>query len=202
MNKKNKMIKLEYNAPVILNITLFSFIALIGNILTYGKLNELLFMSYKTSLLDPLLYIRLFTHILGHESIEHFENNIIFFLLLGPLVEKKYGSKNLFFMILFTSFFIGVLNIIINTDYAILGLSGIVYMLMVMSAILCFEERKIPLTFIVVMAIFIYQLLTTPGIFTDEITQLGHFIGGVSGLYFGFNFMKYNKNSKGENSYG
>ena len=93
MNKKNKMIKLEYNAPVILNITLFSFIALIGNILTYGKLNELLFMSYKTSLLDPLLYIRLFTHILGHESIEHFENNIILFLLLGPLVEKNMEVK-------------------------------------------------------------------------------------------------------------
>ena len=69
----------QYNSILILSFFFVSFAVLILKYITFGKSNEILFSSYRTSLLNPLTYIRLFTHALGHSDWKHFSNN--FFLL-------------------------------------------------------------------------------------------------------------------------
>ena len=65
----------QYNSVVVLTFFFFSFIVLILNYFTKGKSNKLLFSSYRSSPFEPLTYIRLFTHVLGHSGWNHFKNN-------------------------------------------------------------------------------------------------------------------------------
>lgn len=108
----NYLKKIKYNSPVILSFTLLSLFAVILGYLTAGLSTQLLFCVYKSSPLNPLSYIRLFTHILGHADWQHFLNNFMLILLVGPMLEEKYGSKKLLGMIVFTAFITGLINII------------------------------------------------------------------------------------------
>ena len=51
---------LQYNSPVVLTFFFVSFFVLILNWITKGISNTLLFSTYKSSVLSPLTYIRLF----------------------------------------------------------------------------------------------------------------------------------------------
>lgn len=46
-------------------------------------------------MLSPLFYVRLFGHVLGHASWDHFTGNILLILVIGPMIEEKYGSKKI-----------------------------------------------------------------------------------------------------------
>ena len=67
----------QYNSVLILTMFAISVVALILKYFTNGKSDTLLFSSYRSSLLNPLTYLRLFTHILGHSNWEHLINNYI-----------------------------------------------------------------------------------------------------------------------------
>ena len=85
MNINN--LQLDYNSPVILTYFIVSLIVLVLGYLTKDKINKLLFCSYRSSLLNPLTYIRMFTHCIGHSGWDHFVNNFLYILLIGPMVE-------------------------------------------------------------------------------------------------------------------
>lgn len=60
--------------------------------------------------------VMFFTHILGHSDWEHLSNNYLKILLLGPLIEEKYGSINYLIMILLMAFVVAVYNFIKGKD--------------------------------------------------------------------------------------
>ena len=66
---------IQYNSPVILTFSAVSLVALILGTITGGFTNRLLFSVYRSSLLNPHTYIRLFTHVLGHADISHYLGN-------------------------------------------------------------------------------------------------------------------------------
>lgn len=84
--------QLQYNSPVILTFFLLSLGALFLGQWTGGWTTKHLFCVYRGSLKDPLFYIRLFGHVLGHASWDHFLNNMLLLLVIGPPMEEKYGS--------------------------------------------------------------------------------------------------------------
>ena len=173
--------KISYNSPVILTFVFISFFALILNYITGGITNSLFFSVYRGSMLSPLFYIRLFGHVLGHANWE----NILLILVIGPMIEEKYGSKKLLIMILFTAFITGVFNIVFfNTG--LLGASGIVFMLILLSSITGMTEQKIPLTLILVGIAYIGSEIVQGVISTDNISHISHIIGGICGGTFGF----------------
>jgi GlpG protein len=88
MENKRKF-KISYNSPVILTFTIISLIALLIGYLTNGVSTKLLFMTYRSSLLNPLTYVRLFTHAIGHADISHYAGNFMYILLVGPMLEKS-----------------------------------------------------------------------------------------------------------------
>lgn len=113
---------LQYNSVLILTFFFLSFGALILKYISLGASNKLVFSSYRSSLLNPLTYVRLFTHILGHSDWKHFSNNFLYILLIGPMIEEKYGTMNLLIMILITAGITGIINHIIGRK-RILGAS-------------------------------------------------------------------------------
>ena len=179
---------LQYNAPVVLTFFFISFIVLVINWLTKGSSNNLLFSTYRSSILNPLTYIRLFTHIFGHLNWSHFMNNFLYILLIGPLVEEKYGSMNLLIMILITAGVTGIINGIIG-KYRLMGASGIVFMLIIMSSLVNIQSGKIPITLILVFIFYIANEIIA-GIFKkDNVSHMGHLIGAVCGCIYGFYIM-------------
>lgn len=184
-------ITFDYNSKVILTYLGLSIIACFLNFITRGKSNKLLFTNYRSSLLNPLTYIRLFTHSIGHSNWQHLANNFLYILLIGPMIEEKYGSINLLMMLLITSLVISIFNIIFS-NYTICGASGNVYMLIVLSSFSNISEGKIPLTLIL---IFIFYITTevknsiTKG--NKKVYHDGHLLGALCGLGFGFLFLYY-----------
>ncbi|MGV8981298.1 rhomboid family intramembrane serine protease [Clostridium sp.] len=181
----NKLKKIQYNSPVILT---FTFLALVSYLLCYitnGVLTRLIFSNYRTSLLDPMQYVRLFSYILGHANWAHFSGNFIIILITGPMLEEKYGSKVLIQLILITAFITGVIHIIFSGT-ALLGASGIVYMFIILSSFTNAEKGKIPLTLIIVFFVFVGREIFGGAFAQDNISQLAHIIGGCFGALFAF----------------
>ena len=65
------MKKLQYNSPVILTFFFLSLAALALGELTGGWTTFHLFSVYRSSLTDPLFYVRLVGHVLGHSGYAH-----------------------------------------------------------------------------------------------------------------------------------
>ena len=107
---------LEYNSIIILSFFFISLLVLILNRLTKGKSNDLLFSTYRSNPFNPLTYLRLITHIFGHANWQHFTHNFLYILLIGPMIEEKYGSINLLIMIATTSLIIGIINSIFTKN--------------------------------------------------------------------------------------
>lgn len=177
--------KLQYNSPVVLSFALISFLALILGYITRDFTTKLLFCVYRSSFANPLTYIRMFGHVLGHANLEHYVNNMMIFLLIGPMLEEKYGSKALLEMILLTAFITGLINILLFPNSALLGASGIVFMMIVLSSITSVQEGKIPITLVLVVILYLGNQVTA-GIFSkDNISQLTHIVGGICGGFYG-----------------
>lgn len=178
--------KISFNAPVTLSFTIICLIVVILGMLTNNTTTFALFSIYRSNLLDPLLYVRLFTHVLGHIDFSHFANNMTLFLLTAPLLEEKYGSKRLLYIILFVAFVTGLINIIF-TNNALLGASGVVFALIILSSITG-NSDGIPLTLIIVATIYLSNEIYTAIMVKDTISQLTHIIGGLCGAAFGLYF--------------
>ncbi|HKK48181.1 MAG TPA: rhomboid family intramembrane serine protease, partial [Alkalispirochaeta sp.] len=96
--------KVRYNAPVTLTFALLSSLVLLLDQTLFPALIERLFVvGPSMSVTNPLDYIRLLTHVVGHSSWAHLMSNFAFILLLGPILEEKYGTVALFIMIAITA---------------------------------------------------------------------------------------------------
>ena len=71
------MKKLQYNSPVILTFFFLSLSSLVLGRLTGGWTTAHLFSVYRSSPADPLFYVRLLGHVLGHAGVEHFLGNML-----------------------------------------------------------------------------------------------------------------------------
>ena len=182
-------IKFDYNSVVILTYLFISLGACFLNFITQGFTNKLLFTSYRSSIFNSLTYVRLFTHSIGHQDLNHLIHNFLFILLVGPMIEEKYGSINLIVMFLITSLVIGLFNTIIS-NYIITGASGNVYMLIVLSSFSNITEGKIPLTLILILIFYVISEIRDSVIGANKgVYHGGHLLGALCGIAFGFYFL-------------
>lgn len=182
----NKRWKISFNSPVILGFAGLCFLAMILNYVTGGRMNNLLFVTYHSSLKDPLTYVRFFTYVLGHDGWTHFIGNMGYILLLGPLLEEKYGSGRIIQIILITAVVTSVINYIFFWNVALCGASGICFAFILLSSFTSLNEREIPLTFLLVAAIYLGQQIYEGITLHDNVSNLGHIIGGIIGAVVGF----------------
>lgn len=145
----------------------------------------MVFSVYRSSPFQPLFYVRLFGHVFGHADWSHFCGNMITLLLIGPLLEEKYGTLFISMLIAVTALVTGLVNILFFPT-GLLGASGIVFAMIMLSSIASFKGDGIPLTFIIV-AVFYFGSQIYEGIFVkDQVSHLTHILGGLIGCGFGF----------------
>ena len=152
---------------------------------TNGWTTMHLFCVYRSSLKDPLFYIRLFGHVLGHANWEHFLNNMLLLLVVGPPMEEKYGSIPLLKGILFTALVTGVLQCVLFPRTGLLGASGIVFMLIMLASLSGFSGG-IPVTMLLVAALYLGQQVYDIIFVRDNVANFMHIVGGVCGTVFGY----------------
>ena len=190
-----KKLRISFNSKVVLIFVFLCMVATILGMATGNFTTELLFMTYHSSLLNPLTYLRFFTHVLGHSGWEHFIGNASYLLLLGPMLEEKYGSKTLVEIILIKGFVTGVLMYIFFPMTALCGASGVVFAFIILASFTGFREGEIPLTFILITIIYIGQQVVQGLTMNDNISQMGHIIGGIVGAIVGYALNKKSKRS-------
>ncbi len=185
MNKERRT-KISINSPVILGFTAVCLAALLLSFITGGFTNNLLFSVYRSSLLNPLTYIRFFGHVFGHSGWQHFMGNIMLILIVGPLLEEKYGSSNMLFVIMTTALITGLANFMLFPGVRLLGASGVAFALILLSSFVRIKDGEIPLTFILVAVIYIGQQIFEGIFVNDNISNLTHIIGGLVGAAIGY----------------
>ncbi len=183
-------LKLQYNAPVVLTFALLSFAALLLGKLTGGATTLRFFSVYRSSLANLLTYPRFFLHVLGHSSYAHYIGNMMLILVVGPPLEEKYGSRSLLWAIAVTALVSGLIQWLFFPHTALLGASGIVFMMIVMSSLAGMRDGCIPLTLILVLALYVGGEVVSGVTLSDNVSQLTHIIGGLCGAFLGLSMRR------------
>jgi len=179
--------RIRYNAPITLSFALIATLVLAIDQLTGAGLIPWLCVvpgrdSFSFS--SGLDYVRIFTHIIGHISWEHLIGNFAIILLIGPILEEKYGSVSILIMVLLTALVTGLLNALIFPS-ALLGASGVAFMMILLVSFTNIRNGEIPLTFILIVVLYLAKELIV-SFQQDQISQFAHIAGGLCGSMFGF----------------
>ncbi len=175
----------SYNSVVIISYFVLCLIMLILNTILKGKINNF-FALRKGSLLNPMTYIRLITTGLCHKNWSHFRNNFIMILLIGPILEEKYGSVQILEMLVITTIASSLIHLFIYENGAI-GASDNVFMLVVLCSIVNITEGKIPITLILIFLFYVAdEIIKQFSSKKDNISHDSHIVGAICGFIFGY----------------
>lgn len=181
--------RIHYNSPVVLTFALIAITVFLLSSTIFPGLTNLLFTLHPTfSFGNPLDYFRLISHVIGHATASHLMGNLVFILLLGPILEEKYGSLKICWIMIITAIVTGIINLIFNST-GLLGASGIVFAFIILISIVNVQKNKLPLSFIIVAILFIGEELLN-SFREDMISQTAHIVGGIVGAGFGFRISK------------
>ncbi|MDR3115396.1 MAG: rhomboid family intramembrane serine protease [Treponema sp.] len=179
--------RIKYNAPTILTFAFISALVLILSSTLVPALTESWFMVPGKGGFTPSRirsWVTLLTHVLGHANWTHLIANFSLILLIGPILEERYGSWPLLEMILLTALVTGVLNVFLFSK-SLLGASGVAFMMILLASFTNFKKGEIPLTFILVVVLYLGRELFN-ALESNTISEFAHIIGGLCGSIFGF----------------
>ena len=176
--------KLRYNAPVVLTYALLSLgVLLLGMVTPPDTALRYFSAPAHLDLASPLFYFRLVSYVMGHAGWDHYIANLMLILLVGPLLEEKYGSSRLLVMAGLTTLITSLSNLLLF-HASVMGGSGIAFMLILLASFSNIGRNEIPLTFVVVATLFLGQEVIS-SLRTDQISQFSHLLGGFIGALFG-----------------
>ena len=191
-----KRLRITFNSPLVLCFALACSAVTLAGSLTGESSTARMFATYSAPLTDPLMYVRLFTHVLGHAGFIHLVNNMAYILLLGPGLEQKYGPGTLLAVILVTAVITGLVHNLLFPQSALLGASGVVFSFILLTSFTEFREGEIPLTFILVALIYLGQQVWDGITVKDNVSNLTHIIGGLVGGGAGYLLNRKTKQSR------
>jgi len=179
---------LSLNAPTTFIFSLMALILWAVNNSGLFPLNDLLtFNSYRFDISDFSSYL-MFFYPFAHINFEHLINNLGFILLLGPLLEDRYGHKTLFTLIFITHLVITFIIFLLG-ESGISGLSGISYMMIIMGSLSQSRDNKVPISFILVSFLYISLEVINMRNADNTTANSVHLIGGLCGIIFGMFFI-------------
>lgn len=182
--------RITINAPVVLGFLLVCFLATLLGIVSDGKITSLLFVTYRSSLKNPLTYLRMLTHVFGHANWAHFIGNASYLLLLGPMLEEKYGSKKIAEVIAITAIVTALVNFLLFSGVGLCGASGVVFAFILLTSFTGFKQNEIPLSFLLVAVVFLGQQIYEGITVQDNISNMAHIVGGIVGAIVGYRMNK------------
>lgn len=181
--QKRKII-FSFNAPLMIGFALIALVALLLGQFTNGVSNRLVFSVYRSPM-SPLFILRLFAYVFGHADFTHYVSNMALILSLGPIVEERFGSIRVLVMFAITALVSAIFHLVFGGNTALMGASGIVFMLIFLASTAGTGRGEIPITLIAVCALYLTQEIFA-GVFSqDNISQLTHIVGGICGAFMG-----------------
>lgn len=179
--------RIRYNAPVTLTFALAAALILTIDTVFGAHLIPRYFTlpgAGQFNWGNPFGYLRLVSYTLGHAGWPHLLGNFSFILLLGPILEEKYGSGRLLVLMLITAVITGLINVIFFPT-GLLGASGIAFMMILLISFTNIRSGEIPLTFFLVLIVYLVEQII-PSLGSRNISEMAHIIGGLCGGLFGF----------------
>jgi membrane associated rhomboid family serine protease len=179
--------RIKYNAPTVLTFALVcALVLLLSNTISRGLVEHWFMVLGRGSFSPGNLrdWICVFTHVAGHADWSHLIGNFSLILLIGPMLEENYGSLSLLVMIVITAFVTGILNVLLFRT-ALMGASGVVFMMILLSSFTNFSKGEVPITFILVLVLYLGAQLVN-SFNSDNISYFAHIVGGFCGSLFGF----------------
>lgn len=197
MAKKNSL-KFIFDSPVVLVFSVVSTVIFISDLILKLNLSEKIFecpgaksvpaFDFKSA----LSYVKLVIYPFGGENSTSFFLNIGFVLLLGPVLEERYGSIMLALMIFITSLVGGVLTACVST-FGIYGCGGIVFMMIILSVLSVFIKKQLPVSWIFIFALYLaFSLFSGKKIsgfmpfMQNNVPVFIQLASGICGSLFGF----------------
>jgi len=179
--------KIKYNAPTVLSYTLLCALVMAVTLYLLPNLREWFMVPGRGQFLPLSLrsWVTLLSHVIGHSGWGHLVSNFSIILLVGPMLEESYGSFALFVMISITALVTGILNVFFFPN-ALMGASGVVFMMILLASFTNFSRGEIPLTFILILTLYIGDQLFKSFGGTGNISHFAHIAGGFCGSLFGF----------------
>jgi len=174
-------LRITYNAPVVLTFTLAAVVAFV---LVKAVPSLQGWFEAWPQLVDAHAYVGLVTHTLGHASWEHLLGNFMLILLIGPILEERHGSMALLVMIVITAVVTGLANLAFSS-HALLGASGVVFMMILLASMANVRGGDVPLTFLAVAIIYMGGEIVN-SFHDDGVSHMAHLVGGAVGAMFGF----------------
>jgi len=170
--------RIEFNAPVTVCYALAAVTA------TILPVQAKLAIHGPIRLLDGDFLLSLFTWTLAHGSMTHLLSNFVVILLAAPLLEDRFGSLRMLGVLVTASVLVGLAHCILDPKSALIGASGTVFCLIMLTAMLAGRSGTIPLTMLLVATLYLGRELM--GLFAnDGISQTAHILGGVLGVMLG-----------------
>ena len=174
--------RITFNSPVILTFFLISLLLVIIGV--FHESVQTLFAAVGPPRLTFEYFLRLFLYPFAHANFAHFTGNFAILLLIGPILEEKYGSKLLLIWFVGVSVTIGLIQSVVFSE-GIIGASGLAFFSIMLVSMTNFKKGQLPLTLILVALLYLGNEVI--GVFRDDnISQAGHILGGVCGILVGF----------------
>ena len=101
------------------------------------------------------------------------------------VLEEKYGGATLVEAFAIVAVISGLVNIIFFPGTALLGASGLVFMMIILVSASDLRAGEIPISMILVIVIYLGSEVWSMISATDNVSQLTHIIGGLCGALFG-----------------
>ena len=159
MAKKNSL-KVVFDSPVVLVFSVVSAAVFVADLILKLNVSEKIFECHGAKSVpafdfkSALDYVKLVIYPLGGTNSTSFFLNTGFILLLGPVLEERYGSVMLALMIFITSLVGGVLTACVST-FGISGCGGIVFMMIILSVLSVFIKKQLPVSWVFIFALYL-----------------------------------------------
>ena len=175
---------LQMNAPFTLILVLLSFLIHLINRYTDGAAVRVVFSVYHSSLRDPLTYVRFVFHVLGNADWKTLYVSMIPILVLGPNLEERYGTVQIFAGSMATVVLSGIIHFAaFPNGEVMMGAEGVMYMMYLLATVGGSKAGGIPLTMLLVLVA--YSMMEIQSVGAGAILRIDHIVGALCGVLMG-----------------
>ncbi|MCR4953009.1 MAG: rhomboid family intramembrane serine protease [Treponema sp.] len=190
MAKKKNKINFAYDSPVALSFAIITILLFVMNALVIkGRIDVFFYAptnsggAFPFNLKDGASYLRLVLYQFGYFDLSFLFADLIIILLLGQILEERYGSVIMGLMMFFSTLFSGVLNACFGKE-KLCGAASIVIMMVFLNALTSISKKKVSvLSVATIVLVICREIFARNGGFISVIVSVA---GGLCGSLFAF----------------
>lgn len=192
MAKKKFKFNFVFDSPVTISFSLLSVLLFVLNCLAFKGTLDVKILTSPTTSAGPIpfmatqisSYLRLFLYAFGSQNFVGLLSNLLFLLMLGPVMEERYGSLVIGIMMAVSVLFSGVLNTCF-CETSLQGCMPIIFMMIFLNSFMSFSKKKIPVSFLVIFVFYIAREVFGKT-FSEIVGLIICITGGLCGSLFAF----------------